>query len=261
MEKVEGISSRQQNLEDELRRVKATVSSLDSQIDELKRTAGWTLNTEIENLSNEAPSQLWKKLLESGPVSDAYRELPFTSSARRPPLSGRGKKGKGQNRPTGRGRSLESPRLGSVKRNRTLTSKEKRIESLWSQCSSILNALKKHRYSWPFLQPVDATALNIPDYHDVIKTPIDLGTISRKLDHDQRKGRYRDYKTPFEFRDDVRLVWSNCRTYNKPGQDVRIMGDALSELWEKKWSQSDIETRWLAEQDTALDDEEVVART
>eukprot|EP00210_Caulerpa_lentillifera_P008422 g8034.t1 len=258
MEKVEEVSSRQKNLEDELRRVKDTVASLDSQIDNLKHNAGWTLNTAVEKLPNEAHAQLWRKLLDSGPVAEAYRELPLNSGNFRPPVVNRGKKGKPPSgRPGGRGRSLETPRFGKVKRNRTLTSKEKRLESLWNQCGSILNHLKKHRYAWPFLQPVDAVALNIPDYHDVIKRPIDLGTISRKLDHDQRKGRYRDYKTPFEFRDDVRLVWTNCRTYNKPGQDVRIMGDAVSETWEKKWSQSDIESRWLAEQDTAaIDDEE-----
>jgi hypothetical protein len=32
-------------------------------------------------------------------------------------------------------------------------------------------------YAWPFLQPVDPTALNLHDYYDIIKKPMDLSTI------------------------------------------------------------------------------------
>ena len=32
-------------------------------------------------------------------------------------------------------------------------------------------------YAWPFLQPVDPTALNLHDYYDIIKKPMDLGSI------------------------------------------------------------------------------------
>lgn len=32
-------------------------------------------------------------------------------------------------------------------------------------------------YAWPFLKPVDAQTLGLHDYHDIIKQPMDLGTI------------------------------------------------------------------------------------
>ena len=235
------VSSRRQNLQDELRRVKATVSSLDSHIDGLKSELGWSLSASDD--ASDGTAQMWRTVVMQSPIKEAYREL----SATRP----KGNKARGTTRV--RGRLAETPvATGTVgaKRTRVVSAKEKRIENIWSQCGSILSSLKKHRYAWPFLQPVDAEALNIPDYYEVIRQPMDLGTISRRMEHDSRRGRYRQYTTPLEFRDDVRRVWSNCRTYNKPGQDVRFMGDALSETWEKKWCQAEIESRWAHEQET-----------
>lgn len=37
---------------------------------------------------------------------------------------------------------------------------------------------KKHvAYAWPFYKPVDVKALGLHDYLDIIKHPMDLGTI------------------------------------------------------------------------------------
>ena len=47
-------------------------------------------------------------------------------------------------------------------------------------CNTILKELfaKKHEsYAWPFYKPVDATGLGLTDYHDIIRTPMDLGTV------------------------------------------------------------------------------------
>lgn len=41
-------------------------------------------------------------------------------------------------------------------------------------------------YSWPFLQPVDTSALNLKDYHEIIKKPMDLGSI--KVSEEGREG-------------------------------------------------------------------------
>ena len=35
----------------------------------------------------------------------------------------------------------------------------------------------RRKNSWPFLEPVDPVALNIPDYLEVVKTPMDLSTV------------------------------------------------------------------------------------
>lgn len=57
--------------------------------------------------------------------------------------------------------------------------KEKLSETL-KACNEILKELfsKKHfNYAWPFYKPVDAEWLGLHDYHDIIKKPMDLGTV------------------------------------------------------------------------------------
>ena len=47
-------------------------------------------------------------------------------------------------------------------------------------CLNIVKELhnKKHQaYAWPFYYPVDATKLGLKDYHEIIKTPMDLSSI------------------------------------------------------------------------------------
>lgn len=47
-------------------------------------------------------------------------------------------------------------------------------------CSEILKEMlaKKHlSYAWPFYNPVDVHALGLHNYYDIVKNPMDLGTI------------------------------------------------------------------------------------
>ena len=48
--------------------------------------------------------------------------------------------------------------------------------------------LKKTKNSLPFLAPVDPVALNIPTYTEIIKQPMDLGTMEQKLKSGQYDG-------------------------------------------------------------------------
>jgi hypothetical protein len=109
--------------------------------------------------------------------------------------------------------------------------KEKLSESLKS-CNEILKELfsKKHSgYAWPFYKPVDAKMLGLHDYHDIIKKPMDLGTVKRKMDE-------REYKTAVEFEADVRLIFTNCYKYNPPDHDVVKMGRKLQDVFEMRFA-------------------------
>ncbi|KAK8716974.1 hypothetical protein V6N13_044262 [Hibiscus sabdariffa] len=96
------------------------------------------------------------------------------------------------------------------------------------QCEDLLKRLMRHQYGWVFNEPVDVVKLNVPDYFNVIKHPMDLGTIKKKKDSG-------GYTNPWEFYDDVRLTFSNAMTYNPPGNDVHVMADTLNKFFEVRW--------------------------
>lgn len=104
---------------------------------------------------------------------------------------------------------------------------------LWYKyCSEIIAELfhKKHaNYAWPFYTPVDVDKLGLSDYFDIIKKPMDLGTVRKKMKN-------RSYKTAKEFADDVRLIFSNCYKYNPPDHNVVTMARQLSAVFEDRFA-------------------------
>ena len=112
-----------------------------------------------------------------------------------------------------------SPITSSMKNLKTNNEKMKKAYK-------ILFLLKKNMNSEPFLKPVDAIALNIPDYFTIIKEPMDLSTVERNLLNNI-------YKTHLEFAADVRKIWSNSFLYNAKGSVVYHMTCEMSNLFEK----------------------------
>jgi len=81
----------------------------------------------------------------------------------------------------------------------------------------------------PFREPVDWQSLGIFDYPQIIKKPMDLGTVKKNIAD-------RKYATITEAADDVRLVWTNCMTYNADGSDFFNLAKSLSKKWEDKYA-------------------------
>lgn len=100
---------------------------------------------------------------------------------------------------------------------------------VFKSCSTLLDKLMKHKHGWVFNTPVDPDAFGLHDYFDIIKNPMDLGTVKSRLDKNW-------YKSPREFAEDVRLTFSNALTYNPKGQDVHLMAEQLSKIFEDKWA-------------------------
>ncbi|GER55294.1 histone acetyltransferase GCN5 [Striga asiatica] len=81
-------------------------------------------------------------------------------------------------------------------------------KSLTAFMRSLIKAMCDHPDAWPFREPVDGH--EVPDYYDIIKDPMDLKTMSRRVESEQ-------YYVTFEmFVADVRRMFSNARTYNSP---------------------------------------------
>ena len=62
------------------------------------------------------------------------------------------------------------------------------------------------------------------DYHTIIKTPMDLGTVKKKMDN-------REYTSVAAFEHDVLIIFSNCYKYNPPEHDVVGMARRLEEVF------------------------------
>jgi hypothetical protein len=91
----------------------------------------------------------------------------------------------------------------------------------------VMKALWKHQFAWPFHTPVDAVKLALPDYHKIIKHPMDLGTIKKRLENCY-------YYSASECTQDFKTMFTNCYVYNKPGEDVVLMAQALEKLFLQK---------------------------
>ncbi|XP_044974850.1 transcription factor GTE8-like [Hordeum vulgare subsp. vulgare] len=100
--------------------------------------------------------------------------------------------------------------------------------TILKQCEAILKKLMTQKFSHIFNVPVDVEKLNIPDYNEIIKHPMDLGTIKKKLDSGS-------YTSPSDFAADVRLTFNNAITYNPRGHAVHDMAIQLNKMFESRW--------------------------
>ena len=73
------------------------------------------------------------------------------------------------------------------------------------------------------MHPVDVVALDIPDYYDVIKNPMDFSTISTQIETHV-------IRTKDEFASKVNLVFDNALLYNSKGSDVYSLPSPHNQL-------------------------------
>ena len=83
---------------------------------------------------------------------------------------------------------------------------------------------KEEPESLPFHLPVDPVELNLPDYFNVIKKPMDLSTIKKKFEEGT-------YSNPQEYVDDMWLMFNNAWLYNKKTSKVYKFCTKLSEIF------------------------------
>jgi bromodomain-containing factor 1 len=106
-------------------------------------------------------------------------------------------------------------------------------------CEKVIKELmadKNRGYNAYFLEPVDPVFHRIPNYFSIIKKPMDLGTIAKKM----ANGEYQSSK---HFEADVKLVVSNCVKFNGTDALVSLAATSLEAAFKEEMSGK---SAWMA---------------
>lgn len=97
---------------------------------------------------------------------------------------------------------------------------------------AMLRKIEEQQFAWPFREPVDLT--EVPDYLQVVTTPIDLSTMEKRI----RADLYRSKQMAFA---DLMLMVNNCKLYNDDGSPYMECATSL-ERYVKNLFQQDTGT-------------------
>ena len=121
-------------------------------------------------------------------------------------------------------------------------------------CDGVLKYLLRHKHAAWFADPVDPVGMGIPHYAEIIKTPMDFGTIKGKY----KGGRYASAEA---FAADVRLVFSNATTFNKGADEpVHVAAVQLGAKFEERFESAMEDALYESSDDDDDKEEEPPAR-
>ena len=95
---------------------------------------------------------------------------------------------------------------------------------------AIIDRLLQHDFGYIFAVPV--STIDLPDYHKIVKKPMDLGTIKFDIINSAYSSRLSDFQKVemneltemdyiiLEVLKDLELVWHNCLLYNREGKII-----------------------------------------
>nr|XP_010911826.2 transcriptional activator SPT7 isoform X2 [Elaeis guineensis] len=93
----------------------------------------------------------------------------------------------------------------------------------------VIKKVMKMEAAGPFNAPVNPVALGIPDYFDIIDTPMDFGTICHELEHGHK------YTNSEDVYKDVQYIWENCYKYNNKGDYILDLMKRVKKNFMKYW--------------------------
>ena len=87
---------------------------------------------------------------------------------------------------------------------------QKISEGLKTKLENLIKSLYDNPKCLEFRFPVDWEAFGLTDYPEIIKNPMDLDSVLKKLNNDE-------YETLKDWFADMCLIWNNCKCYNRQG--------------------------------------------
>ncbi|KAK6945476.1 Bromodomain [Dillenia turbinata] len=94
----------------------------------------------------------------------------------------------------------------------------------------VIKKIMKMDAAEPFNAPVNPIELGIPDYFDIIDTPMDFGTICGNLENGVK---YMNSEDVFK---DVQYIWDNCYKYNNKGDYILELMKRVKKNFTKYWA-------------------------
>ena len=94
-------------------------------------------------------------------------------------------------------------------------------------CKKFLDTLIKEPMTVPLRQPVDPVRDQCPNYPEIIKNPMDLSTMKKKLNQNK-------YENADEFVSDIQLICDNAAAFNGQQSMLAMVGEDIMTMT-KKW--------------------------
>ncbi|XP_022762771.1 bromodomain-containing protein 4-like isoform X2 [Durio zibethinus] len=129
------------------------------------------------------------------------------------------------------GNTIAAEREGSFRKDVKMPCQGSRYNK--QELDSALTVIKKvmkMEAAAPFNEPVNPEALGIPDYFEIIDTPMDFGTICNNIENGDK---YMDSEDVYK---DVQYIWDNCCKYNNKGDAILDLMRRVKKNFMKYWT-------------------------
>merc|ERR1711935_782783 len=119
---------------------------------------------------------------------------------------------------------------GDVEQNLMMLHKGLHLTSrtITHKCLPIVQQLIDDPYGWVFRDAVDPVVFGLPDYFEVVKNPMHLLLVKKKLENAV-------YTDMASFERDVKLVFENAILYNGEESDVGTLAKTMKGVFETEY--------------------------